>query len=163
MKKLIYGILFALLILSGCGTTAVEEKSTALTEPSTETESSKGAVVEKELSVVEDGRYDDMESVAKYLHAFGKLPAHYLTKGEARKRGWIPEKGNLREVVEGGIIGGDRFGNREGLLPEKEGRQYYECDVNYEGGPRGAERLVYSDDGLIFYTEDHYESFTQIY
>jgi guanyl-specific ribonuclease Sa len=61
------------------------------------------------------------------------------------------------------IIGGDRFGNREKLLPEESGRTYFECDVNYEGGFRGSERLVFSNDGLIFYTEDHYESFEKMY
>ena len=60
-------------------------------------------------------------------------------------------------------IGGDKFGNREGLLPKEDGRQYYECDVNYQGGYRGAERIVFSNDGLIFYTDDHYNSFTQLY
>lgn len=98
--------------------------------------------------------------VADFVRETGDLPAYYLTKQEARERGWVAEKGNLWEVAEGRVIGGDRFGNREGLLPEKDGRQYYEADVNYKGGHRGAERLVFSDDGLIFYTDDHYDSFS---
>ncbi len=60
-------------------------------------------------------------------------------------------------------IGGDHFGNYEGLLPDATGRKWHECDVNYSGGYRGAERLVYSNDGLIYYTEDHYESFEKMY
>ncbi|MDD4081726.1 MAG: ribonuclease domain-containing protein, partial [Eubacteriales bacterium] len=64
----------------------------------------------------------------------------------------------------GKTIGGDRFGNFEGLLPEKKGRQYNECDIDTLGRPsRDARRLVYSNDGLIYYTPDHYESFTLLY
>lgn len=66
-------------------------------------------------------------------------------------------------ILPGMSIGGDRFGNREGLLPDAEGRKWYECDINFSGGFRGAERIVYSNDGLIYYTSDHYESFTQLY
>lgn len=60
-------------------------------------------------------------------------------------------------------IGGDRFGNREGLLPTAKGRKYYECDIDFDGTYRGAKRIVYSNDGLIYYTEDHYESFELLY
>ena len=101
--------------------------------------------------------------VAKYIHTYNKLPSNYITKKEASKLGWESDEGNLWEVTDKMSIGGDKFGNKEGLLPKKEGRIYYECDVNYEGGYRGAERIVFSNDGLIFYTDDHYESFTQLY
>lgn len=103
------------------------------------------------------------EEVALYIKKYDKLPNNFITKREARELGWVSEEGNLWEVTEGKTIGGDRFGNREGLLPEKEGRKYYECDINYEGGYRGAERIVYSNDGLIYWTEDHYNSFELIY
>ncbi len=109
--------------------------------------------------VIEGEAYLSKEDVAMYLHLYGDLPPNYMTKSEARDRGWIPEEGNLWDIAPGSAIGGDRFGNREQLLPESAERQYFECDVNYEGGHRGAERLVYSDDGLIYYTEDHYNSF----
>lgn len=102
------------------------------------------------------------EEVAAYLRVFGELPDGYLTKEEAYELGWIPEDGNLWEVAPGASIGGDSFGNREGQLPRQEGRQYFEADVNYEGGIRGQERIVYSDDGLIFYTRDHYASFVDV-
>lgn len=111
----------------------------------------------------ENGTYTDPLSVAEYIHTYNKLPSNYITKKEASDLGWESEKGNLWEVTDKMSIGGDKFGNREGLLPKKEGRTYYECDVNYEGGYRGAERIVFSNDGLIFYTDDHYESFTQLY
>jgi hypothetical protein len=110
-----------------------------------------------------DGSYYLLEDVALYIHLYEQLPPNYITKSEARALGWDSQAGNLWEVAPGCVIGGDRFGNNEGLLPEAEGRDYYECDVNYDGGYRDEERIVYSDDGLIFYTADHYESFTQLY
>ncbi len=116
---------------------------------------------EKELT--ENGSYNDRESVALYLHLYGHLPDNYITKGEAENLGWDSQKGNLDEVAPGRSIGGGRFGNREGLLPKQKGRIYYECDIDYDGGYRGGKRIVYSNDGLIYYTEDHYKSFELLY
>lgn len=106
--------------------------------------------------------YSDGE-IALYLHAFAQLPPNFITKNEAQDMGWSSRDGNLWEVAYGLCIGGDVFGNREGLLPKQSGRTYYECDANYDGGYRDAERLVFSDDGLIYYTGDHYESFELLY
>ena len=114
-------------------------------------------------SVEEDGIYSTPDLVAAYIHTFNKLPSNYITKKEAEQLGWVSSKGNLWDVTDEMSIGGDKFGNYEGLLPKKNGRQWYECDVNYEGGYRGTERILYSNDGLIYYTDDHYESFTQLY
>ena len=111
----------------------------------------------------EHGRYTTPEDVASYLHAYGKLPVNFIAKKQARALGWNSNEGNLWDVTDERSIGGDAFANREGLLPEADGRQYYECDVNYEGGYRGSERLVYSNDGLIFYTEDHYTTYIRLY
>lgn len=114
-------------------------------------------------SVEESGHYTSKEEVALYLHLYGRLPDNYLTKKEAESLGWDSRAGNLWEVAPGMSIGGSRFGNYEKALPEKKGRRYYECDIDYEGGYRGAKRIIYSDDGLIFYTEDHYKTFEQLY
>lgn len=122
------------------------------------------AVAPKETmaAVREDGSYTTAEDVALYLHLFGYLPENFITKKDARALGW--SGGGLERYAPGMSIGGDRFGNYEGLLPEAKGRQYYECDIDTRGASsRGAKRLVFSDDGLIFYTEDHYEHFTQLY
>lgn len=113
--------------------------------------------------VEEDGVYSTPELVAAYLHTFHRLPSNFITKNEAAKLGWVSSEGNLWDVTDEMSIGGDKFGNYEGLLPKADGRQWYECDVNYYGGYRGAERILYSNDGLIYYTDDHYESFTQLY
>lgn len=114
-------------------------------------------------TVEESGSYTSKEDVGLYLHLYGHLPDNYITKKEAESLGWDSRAGNLWEVAPGMSIGGSRFGNYEGLLPDKKGRKYYECDIDYEGGYRGAGRIVYSDDGLIYYTEDHYKTFEQLY
>lgn len=113
--------------------------------------------------IVEEGYYTSKEDVALYIYKFGTLPSNFITKKEAMDLGWDSKKGNLWEVSDKKSIGGDRFGNREGLLQTLKGRQYYECDINYEGGFRGPERLVYSNDGLIYYTGDHYKTFKLLY
>ena len=118
---------------------------------------------EEEVTVEEDEEYTSPEEVAAYLHEFGHLPSNFITKKEARDLGWESSKGNLQKVAPGKSIGGDKFGNYEGQLPEKKGRTYKECDVNYEGGYRGEERIIFSNDGLIFYTDDHYNTFEQLY
>lgn len=108
------------------------------------------------------GWYYSAEEVALYLHTYGYLPGNFITKQEARSMGW--SSGSVEYYAEGCAIGGDRFGNREGLLPKAQGRQYYECDIDTNGyRSRGAKRIVYSNDGLIYYTDDHYESFTLLY
>ena len=112
--------------------------------------------------VQEGGWYDSMEEVAVYLTLFEMLPDNYLTKKQAQALGWDSRRGNLWDVAEGCSIGGDRFGNYEGLLPEKKGRRYTECDIDYHGGYRGAQRLIFSSDGLMYYTEDHYATFDEV-
>ena len=105
--------------------------------------------------------YYDVENVVLYLTLYDELPDNYITKSEARELGW--RGGSVEDVLPGAAIGGDRFGNREGLLPEAAGRSYTECDIDTDGyGSRGARRLVYSSDGLYFYSTDHYESFAEV-
>lgn len=116
-----------------------------------------------EDKIDENGYYTGKEEVAGYINLYGKLPGNFITKKEASNLGWEANKGNLWDVTDKKSIGGDRFGNREGRLPKSSSRQYYECDIDYEGGFRGAKRIVYSDDGLIYYTEDHYDNFTLLY
>ena len=111
----------------------------------------------------EEGWYSSKEEVALYLHLYGELPGNYVTKDEAEAAGW--KGGNVeRYTGEGTAIGGTRFGNREGLLPKEPGRTYAECDIDTVGeNSRGAKRIVFSNDGLIYYTDDHYESFELLY
>lgn len=182
MKKLRWLLQFLLVmaafLLVGCG--AVSDDVQPLSETVSAVMDSEGSVysdgadgadeymdTETELSedgeIHEDGTYTDKESVALYIHTYGKLPRNFMTKNEAKNLGWDSSKGNLQDVAPGMSIGGDRFGNYEGLLPEADGRKYYECDINYEGGYRGGERIVFSNDGLIYYTGDHYESFELLY
>ncbi len=134
---------------------------------SQEIESTKDSTVETgengSINVEESGNYTSKDDVALYIHTYGKLPLNYITKAKAQEMGWDPEKGNLSDVLPGMSIGGSAFGNYEGNLPRATGRRYFECDIDYEGGYRGAKRLIYSNDGLVFYTEDHYKTFEQLY
>ena len=110
----------------------------------------------------EHGTYTSKEDVALYIHIYGCLPENFITKKEAQELGWTG--GSLESFAPGMCIGGSRFGNYEGLLPEKDGRIYTECDIDTLGASsRGAKRIVFSNDGLIYYTEDHYESFELLY
>ena len=101
------------------------------------------------------------EIVVKYLKEHGELPEYYITKSEAKSLGWIPSKGNLCEVAPGKAIGGDIWTNRQKSLPTKSGRKYFEADLNYNCGNRNADRVVFSNDGLVFVTFDHYRSFEE--
>ena len=142
-------LLVAMVLLTGCVRleTMVQQPIPAVTQ----------------ATISEDGSYSTKDEVAAYLHQYGHLPPNYLTKKQAQELGWVANQGNLWEIAPGMSIGGDRFGNREGLLPEAPGRQYYECDIDFDGGYRGTKRIIYSNDGLIYYTEDHYESFQLLY
>ena len=127
-------------------------------------------VIEKETvveegkpAINENGTYTSKEDVAAYLNEYGHLPSNFITKKQAKKLGWVSSEGNLGKVAPGKSIGGDYFGNYEGNLPEAKGRDYYECDIDSTGGYRGAKRIVFSNDGLIYYTEDHYETFELLY
>ena len=113
-------------------------------------------------TLAEDGVYTTKDDVALYLHLYGHLPGNFITKRDAEDLGW--SGGSLEPYAPGKCIGGDRFGNYEKLLPVKDGRRYQECDIDTLGAnSRGAKRIVFSNDGLIYYTEDHYNTFTLLY
>ena len=117
---------------------------------------------EEKPVIDEDGVYTTKEDVALYIHTYGRLPGNFIPKKEAEKLGW--PGGDLRPYAPGKCIGGDRFGNYEGLLPAKKGRTYTECDIDtLDASKRGAKRIVFSNDGLIYYTGNHYESFELLY
>ena len=135
-------------------TTAEPSETTADTSPSLPDEGVSLPVIGK--------YYYDLTNVVLYLELYGELPPNFITKAKARELGW--SGGSVEDYIEGGAIGGDFFGNYEGLLPKANGRTYHECDIDTDAlNSRGAKRLVFSSDGLYFYTSDHYESFSQVY
>ena len=145
-------LLVAVILINGMGGEAPEEP----TYPADAT----GYVENVEID--EEGWYYSADEVALYLHLYGHLPDNFITKSEAASHGW--EGGSVEPYAPDHVIGGDKFGNREGLLPDAKGRYYYECDIDTLGeDSRGAKRIVFSNDGLIYYTEDHYESFELLY
>lgn len=137
------------------------DSTTAATEAVNETlsdapETEAGALIDI------DGSYDSVKDVALYIHLYGKLPENYITKSEARALGW--DGGSVEAYAPGCCIGGDTFYNNEGQLPDASGRKWTECDIGTLGeSARGAKRIVFSNDGLIYYTEDHYETFELLY
>ncbi len=129
-----------------------EQKDNFSTE---KTQHSKNNILE------ENKYYYSKDDVALYIHTYNRLPKNFITKKEARSLGW--EGGSVEKFAQGKCIGGDRFYNNEEILPVKSGRTYTECDIDTLGkNSRGAKRIVFSNDGLIFYTENHYESFEEI-
>ena len=142
--------------------TQPEEPPAVPEDPGTAAGAEDDAPYEDLPAIAEDGSYNSMEDVSLYLHTYDHLPDHYITKQEARDLGW--SGGSVERYAPGCAIGGDRFGNREGLLPSEKGRTYYECDIDTIGETsRGAKRIIFSSDGLIYYPEDHYVSFTLLY
>ena len=163
MKKKLSPILALLLVVAAVffGVPGGEEAVSDILPQESATASSTDWGQEDGATLISaDGVYTSKEDVALYIHTYGCLPQNFMTKDEARELGW--EGGGLEDYAPGMCIGGDRFGNYEGLLPED--RDYTECDIDTLGAEkRGAKRIVFSDDGLIYYTDDHYESFELLY
>ena len=165
--KVLTILLVALLVLgllTGCKKKVKDPKPTEQTEVQEASEEEEEAEVitepEEEDLLDEDGYYYSKDEVALYIHIYGHLPDNFMTKKEAKNLGW--SGGSLENYAPGKVIGGDRFGNYEGNLPD--GKKYTECDIDtYKKKKRGAKRIVFSDDGYIYYTEDHYESFELLY
>lgn len=113
---------------------------------------------------VPEGPIIEPQAITDWLfsHEF-TLPDNFITKKEAQRMGWDSSRNYVSDVAPGMSIGGDYFGNYEGKLPTARGRRYYECDCYYTRGKRNAYRLIFSNDGLVFYTEDHYNTFVQMY
>ena len=153
MKKLLSLLLTVLLACSLFGacvsnTQPVEREDTLKTTQS--------------QTIDRSGSYTSKDDVALYIHTYGELPKNFITKKEAEQLGW--DGGSLEPYAPGKCIGGSYFGNYEGKLPKKKGRTYHECDIDTMGKrSRGAKRIVYSTDGLIYYTPDHYETFELLY
>ena len=152
--------------LVGCGADAPVQDDSSL--PQQEQQDAQNAPSEdadmpdETAQIDEDGSYTTKDDVALYIHTYGHLPDNFITKKDAQALGW--PGGSLEPYAPGKCIGGSRFGNYEGLLSEADGRTYTECDIDTLGADsRGAKRIVFSNDGLIYYTEDHYKSFELLY
>ena len=106
---------------------------------------------------------DEAQRIADYIFENGKLPDNFIRKQEAERLGWDSRYNYVSDVAPGKSIGGDRFGNYEERLPVVQGRKYYEADCYYRGGRRNAYRIIYSSDGHVWYTGDHYETFVELF
>ena len=169
-KQLIRNVILplAVLLIAALFKFIVPDSSTAPGQNQPQSEfrgggAEKNVAAAPSVNVVKDSVYTSKDEVAAYIYRFGGLPRNFITKKEALALGWDAKSGNLWQVVDKKSIGGDRFSNREKKLPEANGRKWFECDIGYRGGRRGAERIVFSNDGLIYYTPDHYENFYLLY
>lgn len=135
----------------------------ALTDSPTSAPTATPVRTEKPTAAPKQTAITAPQDIADYIFAHGTLPDNFLTKSEARQLGWDSSQNYVSDVAPGYSIGGDKFGNYEGLLPDASGRKWYEADANYTVGPRGAERILYSSDGLVYYTSDHYQTFTEMH
>ena len=179
-------LLAGLLLLTGCGEVleavvdsnpkatealplateapAKAEKATkAPTEAPTEKPTKAPTKAPTEKPTEAPGPIIEPQAIADYIFAHGELPDNFITKEEAQALGWDSTRNYVSDVAPGKSIGGDRFGNYEGQLPRKKGRTFRECDCNYTKGKRNGERIVYSNDGRVWYTSDHYETFTELF
>ena len=164
MKKWMHALLtlWMVLLLAGCGNTAYLPEATNDSMSVVIGTDNEDTTSDEDAYLPEDDAYTTKDDVALYLYQYGQLPSNFMTKKEAQNLGW--QGGSLEPFAPGMCIGGNHFGNYEGLLPEADGRDYTECDIDTLGADsRGAKRIVFSNDGLIYYTDDHYESFTLLY
>jgi hypothetical protein len=155
-NRALLSIFLFIFLLAGMGGTAAPQPS----------KSNSCLAVVRELNLSLRSKIDEQElvSILQTLNETGhkRLPAKFITKKEARERGWKPGKDlwHSRDLV-GKSLGGDTFSNREGRLPD-DGRVWKEADLDYRGGRRGPKRLLYSDDGLRSVTVDHYNTFKTV-
>lgn len=157
------GAILALLLLVGCGTGLIPfGGQDAAPGTPTVLQELAASIGTPDLVPDTEKRLIEPQEIADFIFEYGRLPNNFVTKSQAKAMGWDSEKNDLSDVAPGFSIGGDRFGNYEGLLPEKAGRKYYEADCYYTGGDRGPHRIVFSNDRLVFYTADHYESFVEL-
>lgn len=159
-------VVAAMLALGGLSIATAEDWRDTLRQAfglTTEDESGQRSEAQKETKVEFELPVTDPQQIVNYLDKYGKLPENFITKREAQDMGWDSRYNYVGEACPGMSIGGDRFGNYEKKLPTKKGRTWYECDANYRGKKRGAERLLFSSDGLYYYTNDHYNTFTQMF
>ena len=155
--KLFVLLLAGMLALSGCGGNAGGKTGSAAPQATAELTAAEAPAV-----TAEPGPMAEAQRLADYLFEHGELPENFLTKQEAKDLGWDSSWNYVSDVAPGMSIGGDYFGNYEGKLPKIKGRKYYECDCWYTGGKRNAYRIIYSNDGHVWYTKDHYNTFTEM-
>lgn len=149
--------ILAVFVFSACSRTKTKFKPQSASPSVTSSPSSS-----EKAEIDENGIYDSKDKVALYIHTYGHLPKNYITKKQAEALGW--QGGSLSDYAPDKCIGGDRFGNYESRLPKAKNRTYKECDIDTLGKKkRGTKRIIYSNDGLIYYTDNHYKSFTLLY
>ncbi|TDX94590.1 ribonuclease [Chryseobacterium daecheongense] len=154
------GLLLGMLVMYLMNNFTIEKKNNTNNTKSEQVSYGSTASEENNINTSDQQSIDQLteeKRVISYVKQNHKLPDYYITKNEARRQGWNPSQGNLCEILPGRAIGGDKFSNREGNLPK--GERYFEADVNYNCGNRNADRIVFTEDGDVYLTKNHYKSF----
>jgi len=154
------GLLLGMLVMYLVNNFTIEKKNNTNNTKSEQVSYGSTASEENNINTSDQQSIDQLteeKRVISYVKQNHKLPDYYITKNEARRQGWNPSQGNLCEILPGRAIGGDKFSNREGNLPK--GERYFEADVNYNCGNRNADRIVFTEDGDVYLTKNHYKSF----
>lgn len=165
IAALIALLLALVLVLGSCGadTTAKKKKQENARPTAVVTEAPAATEAPETTEAPEEtGPIIEPQAIADYIFEHGELPPNFITKKEAQALGWDSSWNYVSDVAPGMSIGGDKFGNYEGRLPKVQGRKYYECDCWYTGGKRNEYRIIYSNDGHVWYTEDHYNTFIEM-
>ena len=154
-------LLAAVLLLSSCTASALEtarsrKRNATPTPAAAEATAAPGPTATP-------GPEEAAQALAEYLFEHGELPENFITKKEAERLGWKTTYRYVSDLGPGITIGGDYFGNYEQKLPAVKGRKYAEADCYYQGGPRNEYRIIYSNDGHVWYTGDHYNTFTELF
>lgn len=156
----IAGLLLGMLVMYLVNNFTIEKKNNTNNTKSEQVSYGSTASEENNINTSDRQSIDQLteeKRVISYVKQNHQLPDYYITKNEARRQGWNPSQGNLCEILPGRAIGGDKFSNREGNLPK--GERYFEADVNYNCGNRNADRIVFTEDGDVYLTKNHYKSF----
>lgn len=96
-----------------------------------------------------------------WLKYYGSLPDYYISSAQLEALGW--EYGDRpSKFAPGKMLGGGIYDNEDRKLPHRIGRIWREADINYTPGKRNRHRILWSNDGLIFVTYDHYHTFYEI-
>ena len=104
---------------------------------------------------------DRKNGADSWIKQFDELPEYYITEAELLKLGWRRGKSPAK-YAPGKMATMGIYLNGNKHLPTAPGRIWYEADINYYSGKRNRHRLLWSNDGLIFVTYDHYETFLEI-
>ncbi len=125
------------------------------------TSSAEGPHAEKASTVQSNEVINTFEGVADYIVKYGRLPDNFITKAEAAKLGGTRKRQSRRSSA--WKKHRRRYLSKQRKAASRCGRTRMERSRHqlYIGIP-GSDRIVYSNDRLVYKTTDHYKTFTRM-